>query len=176
MPCSWRPASSRTSSRASTSNSRTTSPSPICKFACARSFRASSSRARRGGAASSLYGPFTSAKGLRAALQVLQRIFKFRTCTLDIAEATRVGAGFGRASCTASTNARLRAISASRARTTASRFEACAWCLEGKKGKLLARNGQGDGRGQRGAAVREGGPPARRDRGAQEPQPARPGR
>ncbi len=31
-----------------------------------------------------LYGPFTSAKSLRAALQVLQRIFKFRTCTLDI--------------------------------------------------------------------------------------------
>jgi excinuclease ABC subunit C len=33
-----------------------------------------------------LYGPFTSAKSLRAALQVLQRIFKFRTCGLDIAE------------------------------------------------------------------------------------------
>src|SRR5438132_8407630 len=32
-----------------------------------------------------LYGPFTSAKSLRAALQVLQRIFKFRTCSLDIA-------------------------------------------------------------------------------------------
>jgi excinuclease ABC subunit C len=31
-----------------------------------------------------LYGPFTSAKGLRAALQVMQRIFKFRTCSLDI--------------------------------------------------------------------------------------------
>ncbi len=31
-----------------------------------------------------LYGPFTSAKGLRAAIQVLQRIFKFRTCALDI--------------------------------------------------------------------------------------------
>src|SRR5437899_617628 len=31
-----------------------------------------------------LYGPFTSAKGLRAAIQVLQRIFKFRTCSLDI--------------------------------------------------------------------------------------------
>src|SRR5688572_22592863 len=31
-----------------------------------------------------LYGPFTSAKSLRAAIQVLQRIFKFRTCKLDI--------------------------------------------------------------------------------------------
>jgi len=31
-----------------------------------------------------LYGPFTSAGSLRAAIQVLQRIFKFRTCGLDI--------------------------------------------------------------------------------------------
>jgi excinuclease ABC subunit C len=31
-----------------------------------------------------LYGPFTSARGLRMAMQVLQRIFQFRTCTLDI--------------------------------------------------------------------------------------------
>jgi excinuclease ABC subunit C len=31
-----------------------------------------------------LYGPFTSAKSLRFALNVLQRIFKFRTCALDI--------------------------------------------------------------------------------------------
>jgi excinuclease ABC subunit C len=31
-----------------------------------------------------LYGPFTSAKSLRQAIQVLQRLFKFRTCTLDI--------------------------------------------------------------------------------------------
>src|SRR5437762_12493286 len=31
-----------------------------------------------------LYGPFTSAKSLRAAMQVLQRIFQFRTCSLDI--------------------------------------------------------------------------------------------
>ncbi len=31
-----------------------------------------------------LYGPFTSASSLRAAVQVLQRVFKFRTCTLDI--------------------------------------------------------------------------------------------
>jgi excinuclease ABC subunit C len=31
-----------------------------------------------------LYGPFTSAKSLRAAILVLQRIFQFRTCGLDI--------------------------------------------------------------------------------------------
>ncbi len=31
-----------------------------------------------------LYGPFTSAKSLRHAMAVLQRIFQFRTCTLDI--------------------------------------------------------------------------------------------
>ena len=31
-----------------------------------------------------LYGPFASAGALRGAVQVLQRIFKFRTCTLDI--------------------------------------------------------------------------------------------
>lgn len=31
-----------------------------------------------------LYGPFTSAKSLRQAMQVLQRIFQFRTCSLDI--------------------------------------------------------------------------------------------
>src|SRR5438132_6558633 len=31
-----------------------------------------------------LYGPFTSAKTLRHAIQVLQRIFQFRTCSLDI--------------------------------------------------------------------------------------------
>lgn len=33
-----------------------------------------------------LYGPFTSVSSLRGALQILQRIFKFRTCSLDIEE------------------------------------------------------------------------------------------
>jgi len=33
-----------------------------------------------------LYGPFPSAGGLRGAIQVLQKIFKFRTCGLDINE------------------------------------------------------------------------------------------
>src|SRR5262249_9604763 len=31
-----------------------------------------------------LYGPFASAGSLRGAIQVLQKIFKFRTCSLDI--------------------------------------------------------------------------------------------
>lgn len=33
-----------------------------------------------------LYGPFTSAKKLRGTIAVLQKIFRFRTCSLDIAE------------------------------------------------------------------------------------------
>lgn len=38
------------------------------------------------GSAVKLYGPFTSMGALRGALQVLQKIFKFRTCSLDIDE------------------------------------------------------------------------------------------
>ncbi len=34
-----------------------------------------------------LFGPFPRAKSLRGAIQVLQKIFKFRTCSLDIDEA-----------------------------------------------------------------------------------------
>jgi len=33
-----------------------------------------------------LYGPFANPRGLRGAIQVLQKIFKFRTCSLDIQE------------------------------------------------------------------------------------------
>ncbi len=33
-----------------------------------------------------LYGPFARAKSLRGAIQVLQKVFKFRTCSLDIEE------------------------------------------------------------------------------------------
>jgi excinuclease ABC subunit C len=33
-----------------------------------------------------LYGPFAGASGLRGAIQVLQKVFRFRSCTLDIRE------------------------------------------------------------------------------------------
>jgi excinuclease ABC subunit C len=33
-----------------------------------------------------LYGPFANPRGLRGAIQVLQKVFKFRTCSLDIDE------------------------------------------------------------------------------------------
>ncbi|MFH1303919.1 MAG: UvrB/UvrC motif-containing protein, partial [Planctomycetota bacterium] len=36
-----------------------------------------------------LFGPFANPRGLRGAIQVLQKIFKFRTCTLDINETDR---------------------------------------------------------------------------------------
>ncbi|MGL4514971.1 MAG: excinuclease ABC subunit UvrC [Lacipirellulaceae bacterium] len=36
--------------------------------------------------AAKLFGPFTNVSALRGALQVLQRVFKFRTCSLDIDE------------------------------------------------------------------------------------------
>ncbi len=38
------------------------------------------------GRGTKLYGPFANVSGLRGALQVLQKIFKFRTCSLDIRE------------------------------------------------------------------------------------------
>jgi excinuclease ABC subunit C len=39
------------------------------------------------GRGTKLYGPFANPRGLRGAMQVLQKIFKFRTCNLDIDEA-----------------------------------------------------------------------------------------
>ena len=51
----------------------------------ARGFSARGVHARAAAiAGTKLYGPFASAGGLRGAIQVLQKIFKFRTCSLDI--------------------------------------------------------------------------------------------
>lgn len=84
-----------------------------------------------------LYGPFTSAKRLRGAISVLQRIFRFRTCALDIAESEErwrwfrpcLLASIGQ--CTAPCNLR---ISKEDYRRDIRRLR---MVLDGKKGKLL---------------------------------------
>jgi excinuclease ABC subunit C len=85
-----------------------------------------------------LYGPFTSAKSLRAALQVLQRIFKFRTCSLDIEENDPRWRWFRPCilhsirQCTAPCNFRVTKEEYRR------QIRALRLVLEGKKSKLLA--------------------------------------
>jgi excinuclease ABC subunit C len=85
-----------------------------------------------------LYGPFTSAKSLRAALQVLQRIFKFRTCGLDIAAEDQRWRWFRPCilhsinQCTAPCNLRVTKEDYRR------QIRALRLLLEGKKDKLLA--------------------------------------
>ena len=46
------------------------------------------------GKAVKLYGPFVSPKDLRAAIPLMQRVFRFRTCSLDIDEDDTMRAGF----------------------------------------------------------------------------------
>src|ERR1700736_1919412 len=85
-----------------------------------------------------LYGPFTSAKSLRAALQVLQRIFKFRTCSLDIAADDQRWRWFRPCilhsikQCTAPCNFRVTKEEYRK------QIRALRLMLEGKKAKLLA--------------------------------------
>jgi excinuclease ABC subunit C len=84
-----------------------------------------------------LYGPFTSAKSLRAALQVLQRIFRFRTCTLDIDPEDQRWRWFRPCilhsihQCTAPCNFRVTREEYRR------QIRALRLVLEGKKGRLL---------------------------------------
>ncbi len=85
-----------------------------------------------------LYGPFTSAKSLRAALQVLQRIFQFRTCSLDIDPEDQRWRWFRPCilhsihQCTAPCNFRVSKEDYRR------QIRALRLLLEGKKDKLLA--------------------------------------
>lgn len=84
-----------------------------------------------------LYGPFANAGALRGAIQVLQRIFKFRTCTLDIEDGDERWKWFrpcllaSIAQCTAPCNLR---ISKEEYRKDIRRLQ---MFLSGKKEKLL---------------------------------------
>jgi excinuclease ABC subunit C len=84
-----------------------------------------------------LYGPFASASGLRGAIQVLQKIFKFRTCSLDIDEGDEKWRWFRPCllasinQCTAPCNLR---ISKEEYRRDINRLK---MFLEGKKSSLL---------------------------------------
>ena len=53
--------------------------------------RAPADKAFRG---AKIYGPFTSVYALREAVQLLQRVFKYRTCSLDIREDNPANANF----------------------------------------------------------------------------------
>lgn len=84
-----------------------------------------------------LYGPFTSARSLRAAIQVLQRIFQFRTCSLDIEESDARWRWFRPCllhsirQCTAPCNLRVTREEYRR------QIRALRLVLEGKRGRLL---------------------------------------
>src|SRR5437868_3414395 len=86
-----------------------------------------------------LYGPFTSAKSLRLAMQVLQRVFQFRTCSLDIREDDDRWRWFRPCilhsirQCTAPCNFRVTKEDYRR------QIRNLRYILEGKKERLLAR-------------------------------------
>ncbi len=86
-----------------------------------------------------LYGPFTNAGALRGAIQVLQRVFKFRTCGLDIEADDERWKWFRPCllasidQCTAPCNLR---ISKEEYRRDIRRFQ---MFLDGKKERLLAQ-------------------------------------
>jgi len=85
-----------------------------------------------------LYGPFTSARSLRQAIQVLQRIFQFRTCKLDIVDGDARWRWFRPCllhsirQCTAPCNFRISKEEYRR------QIRALRMVLEGKKDRLLA--------------------------------------
>ena len=86
-----------------------------------------------------LYGPFTNTTSLRAAVHVLQRIFQFRTCTLDIKSDEKRWKWFRPCllhsirRCTAPCNFRVSRDEYRR------QVKKLIFVLEGKKSKLIAR-------------------------------------
>ena len=108
-----------------------------------------------------LYGPFTSAKGLRSAIHVLQRLFKFRTCSLDIREDEERWRWFRPCllhsihQCTAPCNFRVTREEYRK------QIRALRLVLEGKKDRLLREMEREMAEASAATAVREGGPAAR---------------
>ena len=100
-----------------------------------------------------LYGPFANPRGLRGAIQVLQKIFKFRTCSLDIDEDDPRWRWFRPCllhsinQCTAPCNLR---ISKEEYRKDIHRLQRF---LEGEKESAAGRDARGNGRGGRGPAT-----------------------
>jgi excinuclease ABC subunit C len=86
-----------------------------------------------------LYGPFTNTKQLRQAVQVLQRIFQFRTCKLDIRSDDAKWRWFRPCllhsirQCTAPCNLRVSRVDYRK------QIKSLCLVLEGKRGKLIRR-------------------------------------
>ena len=78
--CSPSRTSSSSTGRASTSGCATTSPTRTSRSASTRTSRASTSRASATGASASTSGPYSSAKRVRGTLDLLGKIFLFRSC------------------------------------------------------------------------------------------------
>ena len=120
-----------------------------------------------------LYGPFPRAKSLRGAIQVLQKIFKFRTCSLDIEEGDARWRWFRPCllhsidQCTAPCNLRIDTRSLPQGHPPPPPLP------RRQEGRRPRRDGSRDEGGEQGPPVREGRPAPRRDQGAREPQPPR---
>ena len=110
-----------------------------------------------------LYGPFANAGSLRGAMQVLQKVFKFRTCSLDIEADDERWRWFRPCllasinQCTAPCNLR---ISKEEYRKDIKRLR---MFLEGNRKKLLAEMRQEMAEASAELQVRAGGPAARRN-------------
>ena len=103
--CCSRPTSSSATSRASTSASRTTSPTRSSRSRWATTSRASSARASCPTTAAATSGRTPRASSVDEAMNLIRRLFPFRTCTIDD-QRRQARAARGPACCTTSSAAR----------------------------------------------------------------------
>ena len=107
------------------------------------------------------YGPFPRAKSLRGAIQVLQRVFKFRTCSLDIEEDDPRWRWFRPCLLALDQPVHGSLQPADRSRKLSGRHPAAATVPGRQERRSAQGDGRGDARGEQGAAVREGRPAPR---------------